>query len=279
MFKNEMQKMSQSAVKKIEMMESSLPTYLLFSALAGIYVAFGICMIVFLGAPLAAANSPFTKLVMSASFGIALTLVIFAGSELFTGNNMFGVIGALSGEVSWGRVLQLWLWCYVGNVLGSLFLAWLATQSGLYSVTPQLEFIQKAAAAKMNAPLWPLFVRGILANWLVCLAVWAAGRTSSDTAKIALIYMCLMAFIAPGFEHSVANMSLLAMGLFQPHPETVTWFGYVRNLIPVTLGNMVGGGLFVGGVYWAVSPVKAPFLGKSAAAVLENAERLAVTQQ
>ena len=257
MFKTELQKMSQMAVKKIQMMETSPGAYLVLSAFAGIYVAFGIALILFLGAPLAAAGSPVTKLVMSASFGIALTLVIFAGSELFTGNNMFGVIGALSGQAPWSGVLRLWLWCYAGNLLGSLFLAWLIAQSGLFSVTPQLEFIQKVTAAKMNAPLWPLFVRGILANWLVCLAVWSAARTASESAKIALIYMCLMGFIAPGFEHCVANMSLLAMGLFQPHPDTISWYGYVRNLIPATLGNMVGGGIFVGGLYWLVSPVRA----------------------
>jgi len=256
MFSTEMQKLSQVATKKITMMEKAPLPYLILSAFAGIYVAFGIALILFLGAPLAAAGSPFTKLVMSASFGIALTLVIFAGSELFTGNNMFGVIGALTGDVSWANVLRLWLWCYVGNVLGSLLLDWLIAQSTLFSVTPQLEFIQKITAAKMSAPLWPLFIRGILANWLVCLAVWMAAKTASESAKIALIYMCLMGFIAPGFEHSVANMSLLAMGLFQPHPETITWFGYVRNLIPVTLGNIVGGGFFVGALYWLATPVQ-----------------------
>lgn len=256
MFSADIQKMAQSTIKKINLMESSLSSYLILSALAGVYVAFGIGLIFFVGAPLAASSSPFTKLVMGVSFGIALTLVIFAGSELFTGNNMFGAIGALSKHVSWGQVLQLWFWCYIGNLMGSLFLAWLLAQSGLFSGTPQLEFIQKVVAAKMNAPWWQLFVRGILANWLVCLAVWMSGRATSESAKLALIFWCLFGFIAPGFEHSVANMSLLAIGLFQPHPDTISWAGYVRNLIPSTLGNMVSGGLFVGGLYWLVSPVK-----------------------
>src|SRR5258708_19827328 len=136
MFKNEIQKMSQAALKKIQMMETAPLQYLVLSAFAGIYVAFGIALILFLGAPFAAAGSPATKLVMSASFGIALTLVIFAGSELFTGNNMFGVVGALSGEVSWANVGRLWGMCYLGSLIGSLFLPWLLAQSALFSFTP-----------------------------------------------------------------------------------------------------------------------------------------------
>lgn len=272
MFKTEMQKMSQAASMKIRLLERSPGAYGILSALAGIYVAFGVLLVFFIGAPFAAASSPMTKVVMSASFGIALTLVIFAGSELFTGNNMFGVIGALNGEVSWRKVLKLWFYCYLGNLAGSMFIAWLAAQSLLYSAAPQLDFIQKAVMLKMSAPLWPLFVRGILANWLVCLAVWTAARTISESAKIALIYMCLMAFVAPGFEHSVANMSLLALGLFQSHGESITWFGYARNLIPVTLGNIVGGGLFVGGLYWFASPKE------ESSAILQAAERIAAQQ-
>src|SRR5262245_44198160 len=114
MFKNEIQKMSQAAANKIRLMNTSPGAYLALSGLAGAYVGLGIALILFLGAPFAAAGSPATKLVMSATFGLALSLVIFAGSELFTGNNMFGVVGALSGEVSWANVMRLWLMCYAG---------------------------------------------------------------------------------------------------------------------------------------------------------------------
>lgn len=258
MYHADVQKLSQTAVKKIGWMTKNPLSYLVASGFAGAYVGMGIAMILSLGAPLAAAGSPFTKLVMSASFGIALTLVVFAGSELFTGNNMFGAIGALTGDIPWSDVLRFWIMCYIGNLIGSLILAWLVVQTGLYANAPQLDFIQKACTAKMTAPFWPLFVRGILANWLVCLAVWCAAKTQSESAKIALIYMCLMAFIAPGFEHSVANMTLLAIGLFQPHGDAISWMGYVHNLIPATLGNIVGGGFFVGGLYWLASQPTTP---------------------
>jgi nitrite transporter len=260
MFNAEVQKMSGAAAKKVEWMTKALPSYSVASALAGAYVGLGIALILFLGAPLAAGGSAVTKLVMGASFGIALTLVVFAGAELFTGNNMFGVVGALSGQISWRGMLRLWFWCYLGNLVGSLGLAWLVSESGLFSAAPQLDFLQNVAAAKMTAPGWPLFVRGILANWLVCLAVWMAARTTSDTAKLGMIWWCLFGFIAPGYEHSVANMSLLGLSLFTPHGESITWMGYARNLFFTTSGNIVGGGLFVGALYWFISPysVKVP---------------------
>ena len=242
------------AANKHRFLEASLPRYLVLSALAGVYVGFGIALIFSIGGPLAAAGSPLVKLVMGVSFGIALTLVIFAGSELFTGNNMTGVIGGLSRSLTWTQVVQLNVWSWVGNLLGSLALAWLVVQSGVLSKGPQADLIGTVAAMKMSLSAWELFFRGLLCNWLVCLAVWTSGRTTNDTAKIMLIFWCLFAFISTGFEHSVANQSLLGMALFLPHGSAVSWAGYWYNQLYVVLGNIVGGGVFVGGLYWLASP-------------------------
>lgn len=235
------------AKKKCRFMDTSFGGYLLLSAMAGVYLGFGIALIFSLGGPLMAAGSPAVKLVMGASFGIALTLVIFAGSELFTGNNMVGVIGGLSKSVTWGQVAQFNFWSWVGNLAGSLVLAWFVVESGVLSKGPTAEFLGKVSAAKMALPVWELFVRGILCNWLICLAVWTAGRTTNDAAKILLIFWCLFAFIGTGFEHSIANQSLLGMALFLPHEAAVSWAGFWYNQFFVVLGNVVGGGLFVGG--------------------------------
>lgn len=244
------------AKKKAAFLETSLGGYLVLSVLAGSYLGFGIALIFSLGGPLAAAGSPVMKLVMGASFGIALTLVIFAGSELFTGNNMVGAIGGLSRSVTWGQVLQFNFWSWLGNLIGSLALAWLVVQSGVFAKGATAELIQTVAGVKMSLGPWELFVRGILCNWLVCLAVWTAGRTSSDAAKIMLIFWCLFAFIGIGFEHSIANQSFLGMALFLPHEGGVSWGGFWYNQLFVVLGNIIGGGLFVGGLYWMVSPYR-----------------------
>lgn len=256
MYNADVQRMVEASAKKVAYLEGSPLGYAILAALAGVYLGFGITLIFSVGAPFAAEGSAALKLVMGVSFGIALTLVVFAGSELFTGNNMVGVIGALAGQITWSQVGMLFAWSLIGNLLGSLAVAWMVVQSGVVSAAPQAALIQKVVGIKMSLPAWELFLRGILCNWLVCLAVWTASRTTSDTAKILLIFWCLFAFIGSGFEHSIANQSLLGLGLFLPHEAGVSWAGFAWNQTWVILGNIVGGGVFVGGLYWLASPVK-----------------------
>ena len=256
MLNADVQRMVDVAAKKIAYLEEAPLGYVILAALAGVYLGFGITLIFSIGAPFAAAGSAALKLVMGVSFGIALTLVIFAGSELFTGNNMVGVIGALAGQITWGQVWILFLWSLLGNLIGSLAVAWMVVQSGVVSAAPQAALIQKVAVIKMALPAWELFLRGVLCNWLVCLAVWTASRTTSEAAKILLIFWCLFAFIGSGFEHSIANQSLLGLALFLPHEAGVSWTGFAWNQTWVILGNIVGGGFFVGGLYWIASPVR-----------------------
>ena len=250
------EKVALAAEAKVAALRGSPLRYFVLSALARIYVGFGIVLIFAVGAPLSAAASPATKVVMGASFGVALSLVIFAGSELFTGNNLFLTVGVLTGRSRLLDLGLLWGWCFAGNLAGSLLLAWLVAQSGVLSADPQLPFVLKSAGAKMTLPFWPLVVRGVLCNWLVCLAIWCAQRTQSETARLVMIFWCLFAFIGAGFEHSVANMTLLGIALFLPHAEPVSWAGFAANLVPVTLGNVIGGAAFVAGCYWVASPVR-----------------------
>ena len=254
MFLETVNKMGDSAVNKARYLNKSVIKYVILSMMAGMYVGFGIMLIFSIGAPFAAAGSPATKVIMGASFGVALTLVIFAGAELFTGNNMVMTIGNLTKRVTLGDTGKVWFYSYIGNLLGALFFAYLVAKSGLVSSGPQAEMILKVTAGKMNAPFLQLFIRGILCNMLVCLGIWTATRAREDIAKLILIWWCLFAFISAGFEHSIANMSLMGMALFIPHdPAVVSVAGYARNLLASTAGNMVGGALFIGTMYWYVS--------------------------
>jgi len=229
------------------------------SALAGIYVGFGIILIFAIGGPIHADDGPFLKLVMGASFGIALSLVIFAGSELFTGSNMILVVGRFQNKTSMGPVLKSWLLCYLGNLIGSVFLAWLVFHGDSLAESSKTLVLQ-VSSMKMNTGAKELFVRGILCNWLVCLAVWLAVKAKSETAKLIMIFWCLFAFISSGFEHCVANMTLLSLGLLIPHGAEISFAGGLHNLAWVTLGNIVGGALFVGMAYGFASAknVEAP---------------------
>ncbi|MNZ64669.1 Nitrite transporter NirC [compost metagenome] len=247
----------EAAVKKKEKMNESLPKYFVSAMLAGAYVGLGIILIFSIGAPLAAAKSPFQSMLMGMSFGLALTLVVFAGSELFTGNNMFFTVSTLARRTTVGDTLKNWTLVFLGNLAGAVVLALLVVGTGLFKTASPEHLVFAVSAKKMGAPFSELFFRGILCNWLVCLALWMANRTKEDIAKLVLIWWCLYAFIASGYEHSVANMTLLSLSVLLPnHPDTVTLAGWFNNMIPVTLGNIVGGVLFVGMAYWFISPVR-----------------------
>jgi len=246
--------MAAAARAKAGLLRHAPRQYLVLSTLAGAYVGLGIVLIFAIGAPLQAAGSGATKAVMGASFGVALTLVIFAGSELFTGNNLVMTVGALSRTVSAGALAKVWALSFVGNLAGSALLALATAASGVLGKAPAKEFVLGIVAAKMSAPALDLFFRGVLCNMLVCLAVWMGMRAKDETARLVLIFWCLFAFIGAGFEHSVANMTLLALGLFLPHdPALVSWAGFARNLLLVTMGNVVGGALLIALPYWYVA--------------------------
>jgi nitrite transporter NirC len=254
MYKTEVQKISDASVKKIAFMKKSPLSYILLSALAGIYLGFGIVLIFSISGPIAAAGGgAYLKLIMGATFGIALSLVIFAGSELFTGNNMVFAISSLEKRVGLGPIIILFVMCFIGNYLGSAFLAWLVVKGGsLPEASNQL--ILKVSAMKMSLSPQEAFIRGVLCNWLVCLAVWISLRTKEETARLIMIFWCLFAFIGSGFEHSIANQTLLSMAMFLPHGPEISIAGFAHNQLYVVLGNLVGGGAFVGAVYWFASP-------------------------
>lgn len=258
MYSDVLESIAGAAAAKVAFARNRLPAFLIHSAMAGAYVGLGIILIFVLGAPLSAAKSPVTSLVMGATFGIALSLVIMAGSDLFTGNTMILPVGALSGRISWAPVLPTLAYTYLGNLAGSVLVAWLAFQAGTFAADPGLTFVTAVAAKKMSLGFWPLFFRGILCNWLVVLGVWSCFRLKSESGKLIMIFWCLLGFVGSGYEHSVANMTLLTLANLLPHGPEISWAGLAANLVPVTLGNTVSGVLFMGAAYWYMSPVQKP---------------------
>lgn len=249
MYRNLIQKVSGVAESKNQLLKKSWSRYLLLSMMAGLFVGIGVILIATLGSFLG--DSPFKKLILGTSFGIALSLVLIIGSELFTGNNFIMMIGSLEKKVPWVDSIKVWIVSYAGNLLGSMLIAWLFVSAGL-SNQGFSDFIVNLSAAKMNGSFVELFFRGILCNILVCLAVFSYIKLKSESAKLIMIFWCLFAFITSGFEHSIANMTIFSLGLLVKHPETVSIAGFMNNLIPVTIGNFVGGGLFLGAGYWFI---------------------------
>ena len=221
------------------------------SAMAGAYVGLGIILIFVLGNFMPPELRP---LVMGAFFGIALTLVVVAGAELFTGHTMYLTIGLKKGSVCAGQAGLTLIQSWFGNLLGSILVAGLFALGGGGKILPDAaSLVHSAALAKTTAPVLVLFAKGILCNWLVCLAIWMSLRTEGSGRFIA-IWWCLLAFIASGYEHSIANMTLFALSWFGAHGEAYTLAGIAYNLLWVTLGNMVSGILFMGLGYWYLTP-------------------------
>ena len=219
--------------------------------MAGAYVGLGIILIFSVAGSL---DSSVQKLVMGLSFGIALTLIVFAGAELFTGYTMYMTIGVVYKTVKLSELLSTWIATWVFNLLGSVALALLFVQGGGGALLNEgADLLQKVANYKINSEASALVARGILCNWLVCLALWMAARCKSDSGKAIVIFWCLFAFISSGYEHSVANMTLLSIALLAEHSSSVSLLGIAHNLVWVTLGNIIGGVLFMGMGYCAAS--------------------------
>jgi nitrite transporter NirC len=246
--------LSDQAAAKLAHQNRSLWGHLVRSMLAGMYVGAAIVLIFTIGGLLSKESPGAVRLLMGVCFGGALTVVIFAGSELFTGSNLVLTLGVLTGKAKWSDLGANWLWTWVGNLVGSVLLAVMVVRAGLLDAEPINAFVLKLVEMKMNLPPEQLFWRAVLANWFVCLAVWMAARIKSETARILMIWWCMFTFITSGYEHSIANMCGLMLGLLMPHGENITWLGYGYNLGLATLGNIIGGAIFVAGLYWMSSP-------------------------
>ncbi len=197
-----------------------------------------------------------TRLLVGIVFSLGLVLVIVGGAELFTGNNLI-VMAWAGGKVSTRQLLRNWGIVYVGNFVGAMGTAGLVYFSG------QAEFGNEAigitavntAAAKMQLGWLSAVVLGILCNSLVCLAVWLSFSARTTTDRVLVIVPPIAMFVAAGFEHCVANMYIISLGLFLSGNETgeLSWSAFLwNNLLPVTVGNIIGGAVLVGVVYWFV---------------------------
>jgi formate transporter FocA len=255
-------------LKKAQMDAASM---FALAVLAGAFIALGA---VFATTVSAGAGDDFPygvmRLLAGVVFSLGLILVIVGGAELFTGNVLI-VMGWASGTVSTRLLLRNWSIVYVGNFVGALGTAGLVFLGGQYSFGGGAVGVAALAAAEAKSGLdfGPALVLGVLCNAMVCLAVWMTFSARTTTDRIAVIIPPIAAFVAVGFEHSVANMYFIPIGLLikAAGPEAfwaaigrsaadypdLTWANFLfGNLLPVTIGNILGGALLVGAIYWFV---------------------------
>ena len=257
-----LEKVSDSGIAKAEGKTLRL---LIWALLAGAYIAFGAQASQMVSFNLLADPDSLgvRRLVSAAVFPVGLMMVVLCGAELFTGNCLM-IIGVLDRKIRISGMLRNWVLVYLGNFLGALLVVALMKSTGLWETGSGLlgASVIKTAQAKVQLSFGQAFVRGILCNWLVCLAVWMSTGARETVSKIFAIWFCIGLFVISGFEHSIANMYFIPAGIAAAADSGLAQLAgcdvsvltvgnfLVKNLLPVTLGNILGGGLFVGMVYW-----------------------------
>lgn len=243
-------KVIHAAKRKKIMLDETPQQYIVRAALAGVYIGFAVVLSFTLAQPFFEQHAASTYFISAIFFGVAFCLIVYGDSELFTSNTLYMTVSSLTKETSWFDTLKVWTYCYAGNVIGLLFFAGMIYFTGLFqSIVPEDSFLISIAEKKMNLPTSMLFTRAILANWLVCLAIWIPLHVKDDVSKIMLMILIVFTFFISGYEHSIANIGLFSIALSSPHTAMVSMEGFVHNIVPVTLGNVVGGGFFVGATY------------------------------
>lgn len=241
-----------------------LSKMILLAVLAGMYIALaGVAA----GTASASITTPsVSRFVSAVIFPGGLAMVLLAGSELFTGNNLI-IISLLEKQVTLGGMLKNWGVVWLGNLAGSLLVSAICVygnQVGLYGGALAVADIS-TAAAKCALPFGEAFLKGILCNFLVCIAVWVSFAAKDAAGKVICLFFPIMLFVVAGYEHCIANMYYIPVGLMANsveqfaalaaeagvNTEALTWGNmFLRNLLPVTLGNIVGGSFLVGLPYW-----------------------------
>jgi formate transporter len=232
---------------------TSTSSLAMLSILGGAYVAFGGLLAVVVGGgmpEMAAANPGLQKFLFGSVFPIGLILVILAGAELFTSSCAVMTVGVMTKERRLKELLKVWGVGYLFNFVGSLLVVLLIGElSGILNTEPWKTTTIAIGEAKVAQPFWQIFAKGIGANWLVCLAAWLAFAAKDTFGKILGIWFPVMTFVALGFEHSIANMFFIPMAMNLG--ADISWLEFFwKNLLPATLGNIVGGSLMVGLPYW-----------------------------
>lgn len=252
MFRDEFLAASASGKSKLNLLQKNPGGFFVSAILAGIFISFGSFLCYAAGTPFKAAGSPFTKPIMGFCFSVALSLVVTAGSELFTGNIFILSLSSLGKTITWTNAAKVLSITYIGNLAGTFLAVFMFQLTGIPDGAIG-EHFAAATASKMSLPPVQLLFRSILCNILVCLAVWISIRIKSESAKLIMIFWCIFTFMVCGFEHSVANMGILAVGLLNAGTASVSIGGYFYNLLLSTVGNIIGGSVFLALPYYLIS--------------------------
>lgn len=225
----------------------SITRMLILGIMAGMLIGFGAFANIVVTQTISNIDVGLSKFLGASVFPVGLMLVVFSGSELFTGNNLM-TMALVDGKISFPKMIKNWFFVYLGNFIGSVALAYIVYKSGLVSGNVLIT-TQNTGLAKISLDFQAAFIRGFLCNILVVLGVWSAAAATDIGSKVLSLWFPVMLFVLGGFEHSVANMFYLPLAMFSG--LSTNWSSiWLSNLIPVTLGNITSGGIFIPFAYY-----------------------------
>lgn len=238
MFTRDIKVMSEAAVGKYQVAKNKTWKYLARSVMAGFFLVIAIILSFSTAAVLFPKYPDIARVVNAVCFSIGISLIVFLGGELFTGNNLIMALGVYENRITWRNSLRVWIISYIGNFIGVFILGFIFVKSrASYDILT--DYLRPIVEAKLSIPTVELFLRGVLCNFIVCIAILISFRMKSESGKILIMFWLIFTFVIAGLEHSIANMGIFSIGYFM--------FGglplglAVKNLVFVSLGNLIGG--------------------------------------
>ena len=255
MFRNEYEALCSAAAAKSALLRGNPVGYIMASMVAGMFISFGGFIAMSIGGICTDSGCTITKFLVSLTFAAALSLVVMAGSELFTGNNLVLGAAALRRQMKWSTVIGMWAVCWIGNLIASLLCVAAFQLTGLPTAGDGAiaDYFIKISSAKVSLGVGEILVRAILCNILVCLAVWCGTKMKTESGKLIMIFWCILIFMTCGFEHSIADMSIIGIGVAN---GGITVGQYLYTVLLATVGNIIGGAVFVAVPYHVISKEK-----------------------
>lgn len=245
MYYGDVNKIANASENKVKVAEESFIKYFGRAFMAGVFIMLATILSYTIGGILSPNYPMAAKISSAALFCFAIIAVVFFGAELFTGNNLVMCIGIFKKKVDMKSVFKIWGYSFVGNFIGIIVFAYMFVKSGA-NFDSIKAYIEPIAYSKFDLSILQMLLRGILCNFSVCLAVYSGTRMKSETGKIIMMFFCVFTFVLAGFEHSIANLAIFSVAYFSLGGLPLLLV--VKNIVWVVIGNIIGGGLMLGGL-------------------------------
>lgn len=242
MFTSDINIMSDSAVKKYELSKKEPGKYLMRSIVAGFFLVVAIILSNVTSALFYSTNPALGKFLNALLFPTAIILIVFVGGELFTGNNMTMAFGVYDKKCTWRMTARVWIISYIGNFIGSVILSYIFVKGGA-SAGIMTEYMRNVVAAKLEISPLQMVLRGVLCNFMVCIAVLVGVRMKTEIGKLVIMFLVIMSFVVAGFEHSIANMGTFSISYFLL--GGLPMHLVLKSMFFVTMGNILGGAVLL----------------------------------